>query len=434
MYLRISLLATMAVIAVPVSGAQAAGTFDCRASAVRVTAPPVNSEPIVANAPSKPCSNQNAATVAPTTVGPVAANALSAATAINSEGVGATASAAGVVVSLPGLVVETKTVQAAAGQGCSSAAGGTSIVEDLIVNGQTISIPAGQAQTTIPLGPIQIVLNESTQVGDFFVRRAVHVVTPIADVVLAEAIVGRSGSPCVPATTVTPPATTPKTDGGGTGNNNGSGFPNPCPRGSTYEPSRNLCVIREGSGSTSTTIVVGRPYAGPSGGTVYSLEQARKRSNSPCLRGKGPKFAVLGTKGRDEITGSNTADRIVLLAGRDHAEGGRGDDCMDGGTGVDTLSGALGKDHLIGGTGGDHLIGGSAADRLIAGPGNDSINAGFGKDYVSAGSGNDKINVATAGFAVVKLSCGTGRDTVRFNRNEKRRAARGRCEKRYMIR
>jgi Ca2+-binding RTX toxin-like protein len=439
--LRLSLLALVAALLVPVSAAQAAGTFDCRASAARVTAPPdsslLSSEPVVSNAPTKPCSSQNASTVKQTTAGPVSAEAVAAATTLAPEGAGAVASAAQPKVTLPGLVVEAKTVQAAGNFGCTGAPGGSSRVEDLVINGNPISVPPGQGTTTIPVGSEQVILNELVQQGDLVIRRAIHIVSSAADVVLAEAIVGRAGTPCTPD-----PLGTPGTGGtggagtttvpGGAGTANG---PNPCPRGAVYDASRNLCVIREtGGANNGNVIIVGRPYEGPSGGTVLSLTAARKRSKSKCLRGKGPAFAVFGTNGNNRITGSNRADRIVLRGGRDYSEGGRGNDCIDGGSGVDTLSGALDKDHLIGGTGGDHLIGGSAADRLVAGAGSDSINAGFGKDYISAGSGNDKINVATAGPAVVKLDCGKGRDTVRFNRNEKRRARRGHCEKRYMIR
>ena len=52
-----------------------------------------------------------------------------------------------------------------------------------------------------------------------------------------------------------------------------------------------------------------------------------------------------------------------------------------------------------------------------------------GRDKVSGGKGNDAINVSTAGPAKVK--CGKGKDTVRYNHNERRRV-KG-CERRYSI-
>ena len=81
-------------------------------------------------------------------------------------------------------------------------------------------------------------------------------------------------------------------------------------------------------------------------------------------------------------------------------------------------------------TGEDSLNGGSGGDRLSGGSGNDSINAAFGNDKVFGGSGSDAINVATQGPAA-SVSCGSGKDRVRFNRTERRRLTS--CEVRYML-
>src|SRR5262249_23586478 len=96
---------------------------------------------------------------------------------------------------------------------------------------------------------------------------------------------------------------------------------------------------------TQTLIVVGAPYAGPSGGSVMALSEAQalarkgKLPKSECLRGSGPKFVILGTKGRDHITGTNRNDRILSLGGADQIDAGRGNDCVDGGSGSDRLAG-----------------------------------------------------------------------------------------------
>jgi Ca2+-binding RTX toxin-like protein len=215
-----------------------------------------------------------------------------------------------------------------------------------------------------------------------------------------------------------------------------TGSHNPCIKGSEYDAARNLCVItRERDGNLAngreTVTTVGRPYAGPSGGRVALPSEAPKSARqSTCLKRKGVKFLVLGTKRSDRITGSNRPDVIFGLGGKDKISGGRGNDCIVGGKGNDRLAGAQGKDTLIGGAGRDKLDGGSEADTLSGGAGRDFINSANGRDKVSGGKGNDAINVSTAGPAA-KVKCGKGKDTVRYNHNERRRV-KG-CERRYSI-
>lgn len=411
------------VAAVPANARAQDGNANsgCRASAARVTTtqPALTVEPVRANANTSPCSSQSAAVLAPATVGPISASAVGAFTNRAPDGgVGAIASAAKATVVLGSLTLAADEVEATAAAGCDGSLTGSSRVVNLTINGNLIALPPNNATVTIPLGPLgTIVLNEEVREATRITRRAVRATTPAGEIVLAEAIAGPGA-----CASDTAPGPAPVSGVAGAG-------PNPCPNGATYDPSRNLCVIRESNGNV---IVVGRPFEGPSGGTVFSLPEARKRSKSPCLRGGGPKFAVLGTKGNDRITGSNRSDRIVLLAGRDHSEGGRGDDCIDGGRGRDTMSGALGNDRILGGSGRDALIGGSHVDRLHGGSGNDTINSGFGRDRVFGGKGSDRINAATAGPPSRKLRCGKGRDKIRVNRNERKRV-RG-CERVYMIR
>ena len=417
----------LALCAVP---AHAADQIGCRASADRVTTttPAATAEPVRANPGGLPCSTQSSSALTPTNVGPVVADAVAAFTRLDASGAGALASNAGVTVTLPGLVIRVEALQASAAVVCDNGFTlppvGSSRVAGLTVNGTPVVVPPADTSVAVPLGPLgSLVLNEEVRDATSITRRALHLTTPLADVVLAEAVAGSVGNPC-DALGV---RTGPTNGSGGTGT--GSATVRPCPSGATYDAANNLCVIERPG---KDTIVVGPPYSGPSGGTVVPVDEAIKTRSSRCLKGAGPKFAIIGTAGRDQVTGTNRRDRILVLGGRDNVEGGRGDDCIDGGSGVDTLSGALGKDRIIGGTGGDHLIGGSAADRLEGNSGNDTIHSGFGRDTVMGGTGADKINAATAGPRSKRLDCGKGRDKIRINRNE-RRTVRG-CERVYRIR
>ena len=291
---------------------------------------------------------------------------------------------------------------------------GTSQVADLTVLGAPIPLDGLLGALTNALQPlgflVDIKINEKVATGDSLTVRALHVKVirgdtgvPVADIVVAESKVGYSGLVCDP-------------DAQGDGKS-------PCPPGSEYDPDQNVCIIRAStSGSSLGDIIVGAPFAGPSGGTVVALDVARRLfGRTPCLGGSGnPKFAIVGTNKADRITGTNVADRIIGLGGNDKLDGGRGNDCIEGRKGGDTMSGGLGNDRIYGSSGKDHLVGGSGTDYLSAGSGNDTINAGFGADRVFGGSGIDFINVATAGPAAT-VDCGSGRDKVRVNRNEKRK-------------
>ncbi len=318
---------------------------------------------------------------------------------------------------------------------------GSSQVTGLTINGQTITLDGPLTSITdaisnSPLGGlVSVKLNEQVVQGETLVQRAAHVRvlaaagTPLADVIVAQSTVS-SASACDPnADGNTDPTggTNGSGNGGGTGITNLSGV---CPAGSTLDSSRVLCIIKASQSGGQGEIVIGRPFTGPSGGTVISLSKARKRFKSVCLTGTGPKFAIIGTNGANRITGRNTGDRILALGGNDSVDGGRGNDCIDGGSGRDNLAGGIGNDRVYGTTGGDALNGGPGTDYLSGGSGNDSLNAGFGPDIVNGGSGRDFINVATAGPAA-RVNCGSGADKVRMNRNEFR-TTRG-CETRYVL-
>jgi len=304
---------------------------------------------------------------------------------------------------------------------------GTSTVAKVRINGQEILLD-GLLSSIVnpinnsPLGRVVMVrLNEQIKDASGLTQRAAHVIVlegaagsaPLVDLVIAESKVS-SSSACDPNAT-----NNGGDDGSGSGSG-GDGLPRVCPSGSVLDRGRGLCIITAEKSGGQGVIVIGVPFSGPSGGRVLSLINARKRFKSPCLSGPGPKFATVGTNGRDRITGTNRRDRILGLKGNDAIDGGRENDCIDGGTGGDNLAGGLGNDRIFGLSGKDALNGGPGTDRLSAGSGNDTVNAAFGQDTVFGGSGVDFINVATAGRPA-RVNCGSGRDKVRINRNEQRR-------------
>jgi hypothetical protein len=296
---------------------------------------------------------------------------------------------------------------------------GTSQVVGLTLGGQQIDLdPLVKALDDLlqPLNAIvDIIPNEEIRTETSLTRRALHIKvltasggTSLLDAVLAESKVATNGPVCDEKK-----------------QNDGSGpkIPPVCPKGAQLDSDRNLCIIPAGTGGSKLgEIIVGKPFQGPSGGTVIPVDVARKKyGRSPCLDGNGaPKFAIVGTNKADRITGTNIADRIIGLGGNDKLDGGRGNDCIEGRTGGDNMSGGLGDDKIYGASGKDHLNGGPGTDFLSAGAGDDTINAAFGRDRTFGGSGRDFINIATAG-PPASADCGSGKDVARINRNEKKR-------------
>jgi hypothetical protein len=447
-------LAAAGVTLFAAAPADAAPTWQCRAGTVSTSvAGNDRTEPVVANSEADPCAN---AQTGVRDLGPdlglpadlVSTATVSAATRLSPSS-GSTADQRAVASSSvedltlklpPGVGTITLAVKAArsqAGASCQNGApalGGASQVLEVTLNGQSVSVDDLLARLSATLQPLGLVvdLKVAEQVRDAtsLTQRALHLRllsgatgTPVLDVIVAESRVGFNDAVC-------DASRQGRADGDGNGGG-GNGGLRACPAGSELDTASSLCVIRTTIGGESRTIRVGRPFEGPSGGTVVALGDARRRFQSRCLSGGGPAFAIIGTKGADRVTGTNRRDRILALAGNDRVDGGRGDDCIDGGAGRDVLSGALGKDRIFGMAGGDGINGGADADHLDGGAGNDTLNAAFGRDRVIGGPGRDAINVSTAGPAAL-VSCGAGVDKVRANRNERRRL-RG-CELRYLLR
>lgn len=290
---------------------------------------------------------------------------------------------------------------------------------------------------------ITIELNEVVDTDDGGrAVRAAHItllpldgsMAPVMDIIIAESKLGLNGAACDPSQ--------PPNNG-----DDGDVDPDPptgvCPEGSVFDPSRNVCVIPAPGSQTNNnpagditgpgSVIVGPTFTGPSGGTVITLQDARRRfPRSKCVSGGGPRFAIVGTPGRDRLTGTNRRDRMLGLGGKDRLDGGRKADCLEGGRGNDRLSGGQGRDRMFGskgrdglnggqqsdrikgGAGRDFLNGGPRNDRLFGGKGNDYLNAAFGRDRLKGGRGRDKMNVATAGVPA-RVSGGRGFDKVRAN-------------------
>lgn len=302
------------------------------------------------------------------------------------------------------------------------AGGGTAV--KLTINNQEIPLDPVLGPLTDGISSalgvlIQVKLNEQIKDGTSLIQRGARVTVlpalgaaPLAEVVIAESRVSGQGTPCDP--------NVPENAGGGSGG--GVDTSKACPKGATFDAPNGVCVITADRTGGQGQIVIGAPFQGPSGGTVLALTEARRLyGSSPCVKGSGPAYVVVGTNGADRITGTNGADRILARGGNDAVDGGRGNDCLDGGSGRDNLNGAIGNDKVYGLSGNDALNGGPGTDYLSGGSGNDSINAAYGADRVFGGAGNDAINVSTAG-PPARVSCGTGRDKLRANPDEVRRA------------
>ena len=148
-----------------------------------------------------------------------------------------------------------------------------------------------------------------------------------------------------------------------------------------------MCEIVSADGSQN--IVVSKPFAGPTGGTVVSLAAARKKMKSPCLSGKGPRFVVMGTNKANTIRSGKTAERILALGGNDRVIVKNAASCVDGGSGADRITVGNGRDRVFGGAGKDTITVGKGKDHLFGGAGNDRLRAAGRTEYVNGGKGKD---------------------------------------------
>ena len=128
---------------------------------------------------------------------------------------------------------------------------------------------------------------------------------------------------------------------------------------------------------------------------------------------------MVDRKNRNAMTGGPGPDRMLGLRGNDRIDGTRGNDCIDGGPGGDDLLGAKGNDRLFGVGGSDNLNGAQGSDSAVGRQRQRHDQRGLRPGQrASGGPGRDYINIAAAGRPA-RANCGSGRDKVRFNNNER---------------
>jgi len=117
---------------------------------------------------------------------------------------------------------------------------------------------------------------------------------------------------------------------------------------------------------------------------------------------------LLGSPGRDEVTG-NDANNLIA--------GGQGDDTLIGNRGADTLRGGKGNDLLRGGKGPDVLLGDDGDDTLWGDRGPDTLTGGAGRDLfvLEAGRGPDTITDFEPGSDRLGLASGLRFEQLRLN-------------------
>lgn len=194
--LSVAVIATVAGAFAP--AAMASGNFTCRASAVRVASLFLNSEPVVANKANNPCTNDFATAVS--TTGLVTANVPLAQTGVTPTAAASIASVASVAPVLG--IVGVGAVNSAASVRCAGSPhpapvfAGKSSVAALTIGGQPVVI--GDQPVTIPLGIVNVYINEQVVTPNRIIQRGVRISSPLLglDVVLAESIADVSGTPC----------------------------------------------------------------------------------------------------------------------------------------------------------------------------------------------------------------------------------------------
>ena len=122
-------------------------------------------------------------------------------------------------------------------------------------------------------------------------------------------------------------------------------------------------VVVGGDGKSTPSAVVNRllgDYRTPPPPTATPMCQGRTAT-------------IVGTAGKDRISGTRKADVVVALGGNDVVKGRGGNDLVCAGDGNDTVTGGPGKDTLRGEQGKDRLAGGAGKDKLVGGPQQDVV-------------------------------------------------------------
>ncbi|MGH3862763.1 choice-of-anchor P family protein [Actinokineospora sp.] len=199
----VAVLTPVAII-VPAQTAEAAtDTFTCRASGVRVTAPIINSEPIVSNKPGNPCVDDFDA-LATVAVPPLVSTGIVVTNTDVSpggaQGANSTAVVNNLVINVGAVVIRARVLHSEAAATCGPTGPkltGYSQVAGLSINGTPINVI--DQPVTIPANPLVVVaINEQTVTPGKITQRALHVRSALlgVDIAISESIAGFSGNPC----------------------------------------------------------------------------------------------------------------------------------------------------------------------------------------------------------------------------------------------
>ena len=118
----------------------------------------------------------------------------------------------------------------------------------------------------------------------------------------------------------------------------------------------------------------------------------RGGAGSDLLYGGDGDDRLYGDDGDDRLYGGIGDDLLYGNDGNDEIHGGAGNDRLNGHDGDDVITGGIGEDKLNGGNGSDYLFGGDDADSLVGGSGADTLDGGAGNDILYGGTDDDIIN------------------------------------------
>lgn len=95
---------------------------------------------------------------------------------------------------------------------------------------------------------------------------------------------------------------------------------------------------------------------------------------------------------------------VVGGSGQDTLTGNAADNDLNGGIGNDSLSGLVGADTLRGGDGNDNLLGGVGNDNLLGEAGDDTLIGGADADVLDGGAGVNTVSYASSSAVTVNLA------------------------------
>jgi Ca2+-binding RTX toxin-like protein len=115
----------------------------------------------------------------------------------------------------------------------------------------------------------------------------------------------------------------------------------------------------------------------------------RGRGGNDLLYGAGDNDRLFGDDGDDTLYGGTGNDAIYGGNDNDEIHGGDGDDRLHGQNGDDVITGGLGNDVITGGAGTNFMFGDAGNDQIMGGHGVDTIDGGDDDDVAYGGGGDD---------------------------------------------